>query len=104
MPKRRNRMDAPVPQLSSKALSIILPARNESVTLRQLLPRLKELYSDAEVIVVDDGSEDETAAICKANNAVLVSHPYSKGNGAAVKSGARAAKGQVLAFMDADGQ
>ena len=85
-------------------ISIIIPAKNESKSLVELLPQLKLLKIDAEIIVVNDGSEDDTELICKNNNAIVVSHPYSKGNGAAIKSGARAAKGDVLVFMDADGQ
>ncbi len=54
--------------------------------------------------MVDDGSTDDTRILCERAGARVVSHPYRKGNGAAVKSGARAASGQVLVFMDADGQ
>jgi glycosyltransferase involved in cell wall biosynthesis len=58
----------------------------------------------SEIIVVNDGSTDDTAAICAAHGVRLISHPYPMGNGAAIKSGARAARGDVLVFMDADGQ
>lgn len=54
--------------------------------------------------MVDDGSTDNTARLASDAGAKVVSHPYSKGNGAAIKSGARAASGDVIAFMDADGQ
>ncbi|OQA34029.1 MAG: Undecaprenyl-phosphate 4-deoxy-4-formamido-L-arabinose transferase [Betaproteobacteria bacterium ADurb.Bin341] len=84
--------------------SIIIPARNESAGLRRILPALAGLGLEAEIIVVDDGSSDETAQICSAFDVRLVRHPYPMGNGAAIKSGARAAKGDVLLFMDADGQ
>lgn len=87
-----------------KNLSVILPARNEAEGLRLLLPRLLSLLPDAEIIVVNDGSTDDTAAICRQHGVKLVTHPYSMGNGAAIKSGARAAQGEVLVFMDADGQ
>lgn len=86
------------------SLSIILPARNEAAGLRHLLPALVAILPDAEIIVVNDGSDDETLAVCAAFSVQVVSHPYPKGNGAAVKSGARAANGDVLVFMDADGQ
>lgn len=85
-------------------ISIILPARNEASSLRSLLPEILALMPDAEIIVVNDGSDDGTLAVCAEFQVRVISHPYPKGNGAAVKSGARAAKGDVLIFMDADGQ
>ena len=85
-------------------LSIILPAKNEAEGLRYVLPLLRREFPLAEVIVVDDGSTDETAAIAGAAGAHVLSTPYSMGNGAAVKRGARAASGEVLVFLDADGQ
>lgn len=86
------------------SISIILPAKNEAASLGELLPRVRRPLPDAEIIVVDDGSTDATAQIARDNGAHLVPHPYSLGNGAAVKAGARAATGEVLVFMDADGQ
>jgi glycosyltransferase involved in cell wall biosynthesis len=59
---------------------------------------------NAEVIVVDDGSTDATAAICAAHGVLRLAHRYPKGNGAAIKSGARNAAGDIIVFMDADGQ
>ena len=85
-------------------LSVILPAKNESEGLRRTLPRLRELLPDAELIVVDDGSTDDTAQVATELGARVLSSPYSMGNGAAIKRGARAASGDVLVFMDADGQ
>ena len=85
-------------------VSIILPAKNEAQALRDLLPRLRAARPDDEIIVVDDGSTDDTRAICAANGVRALSSPYSMGNGAAIKRGARAADGDVLVFMDADGQ
>ena len=85
-------------------LSIILPAKNEAVALADLLPVLRAAQPDAEIIVSDDGSSDHTAALCASHGIARVGTPYSMGNGAAVKRGARAAKGEVLVFMDADGQ
>lgn len=84
--------------------SIILPAKNEGASLGNLLARIRQLLPDAELLVVDDGSNDTTAVIARANGARVISHPYSLGNGAAVKTGARAATGDVLVMMDADGQ
>jgi len=85
-------------------ISIILPAKNEANGLRQTLPGLRAAYPDAEVIVVDDGSTDETAAVATEHGVRVLSSPYSMGNGAAIKRGARAASGEILVFMDADGQ
>lgn len=85
-------------------LSIVLPAKNEAPALTLLLPRLRAAYPDAEMIVVDDGSTDDTRGICAENGVACLSSPYSMGNGAAIKRGARAAKGEVLVFMDGDGQ
>ncbi|MGB5831536.1 MAG: glycosyltransferase family 2 protein, partial [Thiohalocapsa sp.] len=85
-------------------LSVILPARNEAASIESLLPRIRAAESDAEIIVVDDGSEDATPQLATDAGARLISHPYALGNGAAIKAGARIASGDVLVFMDADGQ
>lgn len=85
-------------------LSIVLPAKNEAASLVTLLPKLRKQVPDAEIIVVDDGSIDDTVSLCRLNKVLVVSLPYCMGNGAAVKAGARAASGDVLVFMDADGQ
>lgn len=85
-------------------VSVILPARNEAQSLRNLLPSLGTKFPEAELIVVDDGSTDETADVARRLGAKVVSHRYPMGNGAAIKSGARAARGEILMFMDADGQ
>lgn len=85
-------------------LSIILPAKNEGAALKDLLPRLRLAQPDAEIIVVDDGSTDDTRDICAGAGVVCLSSPYSMGNGAAIKRGARAAGGDLLVFMDGDGQ
>ena len=85
-------------------ISLILPAKNEAEGLRRTLPGVRELLPEAEIIVVDDGSTDETADIARQHGASVLSSPYSMGNGAAIKRGARAATGEILVFMDADGQ
>lgn len=86
------------------SISVIMPAKNEEVSLRALLPRLRSVLPEAEIIVVDDGSTDATAEVAASMGATLVRNPVGLGNGAAVKAGVRAARGRVLAFMDADNQ
>lgn len=85
-------------------ISVVIPARNEGASLCTLLPRIQALGCVEEIIVVDDGSSDDTVAVCADNGARCVRHPYARGNGAAIKSGARWANGDVIVFMDGDGQ
>ncbi|MGC8808547.1 MAG: glycosyltransferase, partial [Thiomonas sp.] len=85
-------------------LSIILPARNEAGAVAQTVEKIRALYAQAEIIVVNDGSTDATAEVAAQAGARVISKPYGMGNGAAIKTGARAAQGEVLVFMDADGQ
>jgi glycosyltransferase involved in cell wall biosynthesis len=87
-----------------RKLSVVLPARNEAVSLAAVLPILQKILPGTEILVVSDASTDGTDETVKASNARLVRQPYQIGNGAAVKAGARAASGDVLIFMDADGQ
>lgn len=84
--------------------SIVIPARDEAEALSPLLQSLREHYPDVEVIVVDDGSADTTVSVCRELGVRVLSHPYPKGNGAAIKTGARAARGEWILFMDGDGQ
>lgn len=93
----------PVASLSAD-FSIVIPARNEGRNLESLLPRLRALYPEAEILVVDDGSTDNTEELCRLSGVNCISHPYSKGNGAGIKTGARHATRDVLVFMDGDGQ
>ena len=85
-------------------ISVILPAKNEAEALPNVLAGIMTVLHDAEVIVVDDGSTDTTKDVCQSVGVRCLSAPYSMGNGAAIKRGARAASGEILVFMDADGQ
>lgn len=90
--------------MPSRSLSIVIPARNEAAALAKLLPEVRRHVGEAEIIVVDDGSADGTRDVAAAAGARVISHPYPMGNGAAIKTGARAASGEVIVFMDGDGQ
>jgi glycosyltransferase involved in cell wall biosynthesis len=84
--------------------SVVMPARNEAPAIAQVVAELVKLHPDAELIVVDDGSTDDTVSVARAAGARVICHPYSKGNGAAIKTGSRAATRAIVVFMDADGQ
>ncbi len=86
------------------AVTILIPAYNECETLGLLLPQLQDLYPEAEILVVDDGSTDGTAHVAAERGARVVRHPYNKGNGASIKTGLRSARGEVIVIFDADGQ
>ena len=85
-------------------ISIVLPAYNEASGLAELLPKLNKSYSEHEILVINDGSTDDTVSVCKENGTKVISFPYSQGNGAAIKHGCRNASGDIIIFMDADGQ
>ena len=106
------KFDNPTSQLDASAgvvkhkatLSIVLPARNEAGGLDLLLPKLVALYPDAQIIVINDGSTDDTLAVCERYGVTTATHVYSMGNGAAIKQGAARSTGEYVVFMDADGQ
>jgi glycosyltransferase involved in cell wall biosynthesis len=85
-------------------VTIIIPAHNEEPSIGPIVRELRALYPDYEIIVIDDGSTDETGSSATAAGARVFRHPYNIGNGAAVKSGIRLATGDTLVFMDGDGQ
>jgi glycosyltransferase involved in cell wall biosynthesis len=90
--------------IGSPILSIIIPSLNEAESLTELLPTLAEAIPGAEVIVVNDGSIDSTRETAANHSCVVINNPFRMGNGAAIKRGAREARGSVLAMLDADGQ
>jgi len=86
-------------------ISIVIPIFNEAGTLAELLDRVQSLKpARTELIVVDDGSTDGSAEVALNAGASVIRHPYNIGNGAAVKSGIRAARGRLIVLMDGDGQ
>ncbi len=92
------------PSPDSVDLSIVIPAKNEAAAIGDVVRHTKDAFPNAEILVVDDGSDDDTGALARDAGATVLTHPVSLGNGAAVKHGARNARGNLIAFMDADGQ
>ncbi|HXE80688.1 MAG TPA: glycosyltransferase family 2 protein [Vicinamibacterales bacterium] len=88
----------------SSSTSVIIPAFNEAASLERVIAGLRALGSWHQIIVVDDGSSDDTAERARTAGADVIRHPYNKGNGAAVKTGVRAATGEYILILDADGQ
>jgi glycosyltransferase involved in cell wall biosynthesis len=86
------------------ATSIVIPAFNEATSIASVVGDLRSAGSWHEILVVDDGSTDETSARASAGGARVIRHPYNKGNGAAVKTGIRHATGAYVLIVDADGQ
>jgi glycosyltransferase involved in cell wall biosynthesis len=87
-----------------KQISVVMAAYNEEVAIGDVLQALQTHFNEQEIIVVDDGSTDRTAEIAESAGVKVIRHPYNKGYGAALKTGIRAASGDVILTMDADGQ
>lgn len=100
------------PATANVPFSLIIPAFNEEAVIEEMLESLVREPIDFEIIVVNDGSHDRTAELTtkfiekyrRKKRLVLISHPYNKGYGAALKTGIRSAKGEYVMFFDADGQ
>src|SRR6266508_6021098 len=103
-------IEADLPQIAPSpggwpfSVSVVIPAMNEGATIGRVVRAVREHCPDAEVIVVDDASTDSTADEAAAAGARVIRRPYNIGNGAAVKTGVRAATGDVVVVIDADGQ
>lgn len=89
----------PIPKVS-----VIIPAYNEEKALSSVISNLKNLPEDYEIIVVDDGSSDRTYEIAQSTGIKVIKHLHNKGYGAALKTGIRNARSNIVIFFDADGQ
>ena len=83
---------------------MVIPAFNEADAIAAVVKAIDDAGAWREIIVVDDGSTDATASVARTAGAIVVKHPYNKGNGAAVKSGIRRATGEYVLIVDGDGQ
>lgn len=107
--KRSNstKFENQMPDSSVKNVSIVIPAFNEGMAVREGIVELREALAatdiDAEIIVVDDGSKDNTAREAKAAGARVIQHRSNRGYGASLKTGIIAASYDVIAITDADG-
>ncbi len=90
---------------SSEKVSVIIPARDEAKSIGKLIARTRTSLSQSrlEIIVIDDGSHDKTREIAETKGATVISHVKSLGKGAAMKTGASVANGDILVFIDGDG-
>jgi len=86
------------------SVSVVLPVFNEEAQIGDLVRRIRKIGPDYEIIIVDDGSSDNTRTEAENAGATIISHPYNVGNGASVKRGCLQAKGDIIVLLDADGQ
>lgn len=90
--------------MTKPAVTVLIPAFNEGHAIREVVENVRAVGPEWEVLVVDDGSRDDTAAAAEAGGAKVIRHPYNIGNGAAIKTGLRGASGDIVVMLDADGQ
>ncbi|HEY3355935.1 MAG TPA: glycosyltransferase family 2 protein [Polyangia bacterium] len=94
----------PPPATAVPGASIVIPAFNEERTIGGIIEEIRALPVDHEILVVDDGSTDDTAEVARAAGAVVIRHPYNIGYGAAIRKGIRHASRPIVVLMDGDGQ
>jgi len=85
-----------------QGVSAVIPAYNEAATVGQVIDVLRQVPAIIEIIVVSDGSEDTTAAVARRHGARVIELAVNAGKGAAMVTGARRAREEVLLFLDAD--
>ena len=85
-------------------ISVVIPVHNEAQAIGETVRSIRRQVPDAEVLVIDDGSTDDSAMVAREAGAYVWSHPYNIGNGAAIKTGIRLASGDKIVLMDGDGQ
>ena len=90
--------------IEPERVSVLIPAYNEESSVAALVEKVRSCGDWHEVLVVDDGSTDETHEAASRAGARVIRHPYNKGNGAAVKTAIREARGEFVLLMDGDGQ
>ena len=104
VPRTGTQPDATATRSWPFSITIVMPALNEGASIAAIIERTRAVCPDAEVLVVDDASTDDTAARAEAAGARVIRRPYTLGAGAGVKTGVRAATGDIVVLIDADGQ
>ena len=94
----------PICEILVMDVSVVVPVYNEAQAIGETVRDIHTYVPDAEILVVDDGSTDDTGRVAREAGAYVWSHPYNIGNGAAVKTGIRLASGNKIVLMDGDGQ
>jgi len=90
---------------TDKSVSILIPAHNEAAAIGNIIQEIHAIDPTFEIVVIDDGSKDNTAQAARDAGAnKVISHPYNIGNGAAIKTGSRHVTGDIVVMIDADGQ